>query len=763
MKRSRKGSFHPQFVCHTQFQDINYITIFEVQLSGLLAYILYYSAKPNIKYMAKHLLLSLALGATFVSQVAVTAMAAEAPTLFGVWRNVEAGARPGIFTFKAEPDAQPEFVYGNGELRPTGSAAYTDNGQLYILNYLEFYEEYYWSMMTYNFTSRNFEEDWKNNYRQLDDMDLYRDVSGDTTYDPTSDLIYCIGLKGKGLGIYSLKIMDRETGRKTWVADFPQRVHAIACTAKGQLYGISTDGYLCRIDKHTGELDPVGFTGLIPDKDSAAVIDYETNTMYWSAYTEANGGELYSVDLSNGKAMFLSRYDNNYQFANLFIEQTAHTATAPQVVKDLVPTFEGASLSGTVNFTLPSLDTNGNPLSGTVNYAVSVDGKEVAKGSGEPGEAVAPAVTVEKAGIVRFVVNVDCYGEAGPAVSDERWIGMDTPQAVTDLLVTVDGNEFTVSWNLPERGINGGFVDHSLVRYQIYRGPENVCVASAHEGTTFTETVVRDGVYPVMYFVTPIVEGLEGEGVLGNTILLGDHVDAPVAFDMSDPYLCMGFESVDSNNDLCTWEWNVLHGYMACWWPMSTDRLRDDWLYTPAIRLEADCDYIVKINLAAEGQWVVEKEDFEDFFAGELAVYLDSADETENFHNELLAKEEVTKCKWYDRVSDSFRFNKETFVKVGLHSTGGIEEGNVYKILVSKIEVAKADNSGVAEVIGGDFSALGLDGGLRISNPAGASVKVFTLDGRLAAQTSAIDAYVSLPAGLYIVTDGAKTLKLAVR
>ena len=763
MKRARRGPFHPQFVCHTQFQDINYITIFEVQLYGLLAYILYYSAKPNIKYMAKHLLLSLALGATFVSQVAVTAMAAEAPTLFGVWLNVEPGARPGIFTFKAEPDAQPEFLYGNGDLKGNASAAYTDDGHLYVLSYLYFYEEYYWSMQTFDFSSRNFDEDYKNNYRDLQDMDLFRDASGDTTYDPTTDVIYCVGRKGADNNIYSLKIMDRETGRKTWVADFPQRVHALACSAKGQLYGIATDGGLDRVDKRTGDLDLVGLTGVVPSKEQSAVIDYDTNTMYWSAFTEANGGELYSVDLSTGKAMFISRYDNNYQFTNLFIEQTAHAATAPEGVKDLVPTFEGASLSGTVNFTLPALDANGNPLSGTVNYKVSVNGNVAATGSGTPGEKVTPAVTVPKTGLTRFTVNIDCYGEDGPAVSNECWIGMDTPQAVTDLLVTAEGNEFTVTWTLPECGINGGFVDHSLVRYQIYRGPENVCVASAYEGTTFTEKVVRDGVYPVMYFVTPIVEGLKGEGVLGNSILAGDHFDAPVSLDMSDPYLCMGFESVDSNFDLCTWEWIIDEGYMACWWPMSTDRKRDDWLYTPSIRLEPDCDYIVKVNLRSEGQWVVEKEDFEDFFAGELAVYLDSADETENFHNELLAKEEVTKCKWYDRVSDSFRFDKETFVKVGLHSTGGIEEGNVYKILVSKIEVAKADNSGVAEVIGGDFSAIGLDGGLRISNPAGASVKVFTLDGRLAAQTSAIDAYVSLPAGLYIVTDGTKTFKLAVR
>ena len=54
-------------------------------------------------------------------------------------------------------------------------------------------------------------------------------------------------------------------------------------------------------------------------------------------------------------------------------------------------------------------------------------------------------------------------------------------------------NEVTVFWNISETGVNGGYVDTEQVRYYIVRKPENVVVAYANEGTTFTETIDLNG------------------------------------------------------------------------------------------------------------------------------------------------------------------------------------------------------------------------------------------------------------------------------
>lgn len=715
--------------------------------------------------MAKSLLFLLAAGMMLSSSVcSYAAENEETITLYGVRGNSTKSEANGVYSVKAVPGAQPECVWADGSTLGNAGAVYTDSGTLYVLSYYSMWGETYWGYQICDFAERTYE------YLMTDQLNLVlrEDVAGTMTYDPSTDTIYgvCLGNEEGGAD-YVLTSMNPANAKKTVVAGLPQRLFTLAVTARGEMYGVGGDGWLYKVNKITGELTPIGDTGIIPYANQSAVIDYKTNVMYWSAYSQDKDsnkqGALYSVDLTTGKPTLITVYDDCYQLFGLFIEQVAQVGSAPAAVTDFTPNFEGASLEGNFTFTLPTLDINGNDLKGSIEYSVACDGEVAVSGSGQPGEAVVAPVSVPETGTRRFVLSIENGGELGPAVSHEMWVGMDTPKAVEDMNVSIDGDLATVSWTLPERGIHGGFVDHELTRYKIVRGPENIVVAQAFEGTTFTETVTRDGVYPLMYIVNPEVDGLVGESVLGNTVLVGDRFVPPFSLDLRDPFMTMIFNIVDVNGDSASWEYNMNYYVMCCLWPLSNDYERNDWLITPGVFMEPGFDYKLKIKLRSEGAWNYDTSEYEEVFAGSLGAYMGNDQKPSSMVKTLLESEEVTDFNWYERETDAITVENEGLYYFGFHVTGGVERGNIYDILVESISMSKKESSGV-EVIGAErFSVVGGNGLVSVHNPHSAEVRIVTLDGRQVAATADKDATIALNKGMYIAVCGGESVKIVVR
>ena len=72
----------------------------------------------------------------------------------------------------------------------------------------------------------------------------------------------------------------------------------MACDNAGQLYGITIDGYLNKIDKTTGKFTKVGNTGVsVKGIMQSAAFDRDNDKMYWAAMTADNQAALYDVDL----------------------------------------------------------------------------------------------------------------------------------------------------------------------------------------------------------------------------------------------------------------------------------------------------------------------------------------------------------------------------------------------------------------------------------------------------------------------------------
>ncbi len=688
--------------------------------------------------------------------VSVTSWAA-APTLYGVKCYAEEGAASGLYSVEAVEGAQPQLVWADGDMIASGGVVYCD-GTLYVLTYLSFFGDYFWGYQTCDPEAQTYD------YTYPEGLNVITDVAATTAYDPTSSTAYAVCLADETGKKFNLCTIDLSNGKKTPVATLPQRIFTLSFTAAGQLYGIGADGVLYKIDKYTGALTSVGSTGLIPSVNECAVIDYETNIMYWHATTGNNGGSIYTVDLATGKAELLTKFSPSYQLYGLYIKQKAQSDKAPAAPENLVPEFDGAALEGFLNFTLPTLDIEGGNLTGNVDWKVTLDGKVLSSGAGAPGSAVAASVSVPAAGRYRFVAEVSSAGHDGLAANSQLWVGMDTPCSVTDIELSSDKHTVFVSWTLPERGVNGGYVDHSKVRYILDRGPENVLVVDEYDKTEFSETLEgRSGIYPVLYRITPYIDDLCGQPVISTYVLAGEPYVTPFTIDLTDPFNSLIFDIVDNNHDRATWFYDSDRSAMSCMWPISSDRCRDDWMISFPMKLDAGEDYLMSVGMKSEGMWSLEDQDYNDVFAGEFAAYIGSDNTPSAMTENIMEKKDVESAEWYTRISRPFSVKESGEYYIGFHVTGTREVRNIYNILLRSMTVESAASISNVDTAASGFSAIAADGAVLISNPQGADVQVYTPSGALAATTSAASAAISLSRGIYIVTCGNSSVKVAVR
>lgn len=289
--------------------------------------------------------------------------------------------------------------------------------------------------------------------------------------------------------------MNMADGTKTPVAGIDERMCAMATTASGTLYGIGMDGNLYVIDKFTADRTLVGPTVVKPVSNQSAVIDWKTGVMYWSAYT-ADGGALYTVDTKTGQSTLLSTYDDKQQLVGLFIRQTAVADGAPAPVDGISVEFDKATTNGTAVFTMPTLDINGETLSNELSYSVRLDDETLVEGVAQPGDCVEEGIVSPRTGNCRFTVYVSNAAGEGKPESINVWVGPDTPLKVENLSLTEDCGELSLSWELPARGVNGGYVDPVLTRYRIVRGPYEDMTVENFEGTEFRESYDAEGVTP---------------------------------------------------------------------------------------------------------------------------------------------------------------------------------------------------------------------------------------------------------------------------
>lgn len=677
---------------------------------------------------------------------------AETPVLYGLQTYSSSESSNGIYTLRAEQDAQPEIYWSDGDIIGNGGAIYVE-GKYYVLNYLDFFGSLVWSYLVCDLDEQTYE------FNMFYDF-TPKDAGSALTYDPSTGVVYSICIDEVHPGGFTLSTMDLENGRKTPIVPVERRMLVMASTLDGVLYGVANDGNLYTIDKSTGSTTLVGPTGVSPKEvNQSAVIDYETDVMYWTAMEEDASG-LYTVDLATGAATLVSNFTENNQLVGITLRQSTLKASSPAPATNLTLSFDKADLKGKVSFDMPSKDVSGNPISGSLGYIVTCNSKTVTEGRADAGTTASIDAEVADAGNTYFTVVVKSEGgEASSPATISRWIGPDTPAAVTGLTIASEGNDVTLSWGISETGIHGGYVDPETVRYIVIRLPENVVIADAYDKTSLSETLDVNGMVRVSYVVTPYTNKTLGPQTESETVVVGSGLTVPFIEDLTKPGCIDTYTIVDANEDGISWYYSDYYGAAVADYT-TVSNVNNDWLFTPRVYLEAGTRYKVTLNLRSAGvrNWTTFED--EDAYAGCIGVSLGTKASVDAMTQTVIADSEVVSARSYDLVSEDFLVDADGYYVLGVSHTG---ESSHQPLYLYSISMESDGKTGVESVAAGSgISVFAEPGILSIVNPDSHNIIVCTIDGSVV-YNGRTSTDLSLSPGLYLVSTPSRTFKVFVR
>lgn len=432
----------------------------------------------------------------------------------------------------------------------------------------------------------------------IDDHSLYDNISlVATEVAVASDgTVYGEFYNSTGNG-YELGIADYANFTHTTIGTLSNWYLAMGITSDNTIYGIASTGDLYRINAETAEETLVGSTGIeLVDSEGGAYvqsgeIDQKNNVFYWAAIPSDGISRLYTVDLNTAAATLVGTFEDNEIVCGLSIPKPIAEDGAPAAIDNVDFNFVDASLTGTVNFTAPSTTYAGGALSGTLNYTITCDGETLATSTCEAGAAVSKEVTVSGNGIHTFVVSTSNSEGKSPDFTQEKYVGYDEPNWVENVSLTADSNgKVTLTWDAPTYGVNDGYIGE--LKYRITRYPDEVVVAEAQEGTTFSETLTPDQLTIYYYNIAAVNGDMVGTEVSSKTVIVGPAITLPYDNTFADSSSLDYMTIIDGNQDGTTWEYHWEQQCASC--AYTFDSQSDDWLVTPPLKVEANKMYAIR-------------------------------------------------------------------------------------------------------------------------------------------------------------------------
>lgn len=490
----------------------------------------------------------------------------------------------GIYSFDAsdnslrlKTEAKSRYMIGTG-----GGVADDENLYLYEVEM----EDDYASGSIYKMTKAGYDD---TRYGAIGSI---YDVPTALTWDASTKTFYGCFYNYYGDG-YEFGVLTLNNGRasRNKISKLKERIVALADNDNGTLYAIGKSGKLYTVDTATGSLTEVGSTGVKPSELIQSAC-YEDGSIYWAAQTADKKSILYKVDPTTASASLVGNFPKNEQFSCLYKFKAAAEDGAPAAIEDVTANIEGASLSGTLSFDLPTKTFAGGELCGELAWTVIKDGETIATGKGNPGDRV----TTDALEFENDMNYIEVYTEnaAGKSLTCKTafFAGPDTPSSIgwEQAKLTVDGDRnATVTWPAVTTGVNGGYFVPEDVTYKIVRMPDNEVVADKYTGTTFTEQLPeKGGIVSYYYSVSAQFMGKEGYPSETNKVNVGSGYEVPFEEQFDEGALDY-WTVLDQNNDYCTWWQNNGSVYSQSGYYDGSD----DWLISPSIHMQPDKYYKV--------------------------------------------------------------------------------------------------------------------------------------------------------------------------
>lgn len=318
--------------------------------------------------------------------------------------------------------------------------------------------------------------------------------------------------------------------------------------------------------------------------------DHKTGKLYWATGTRYSA-YYFEVNPANGDCTYLSDLGKNGEITGLYIPFKLADDGAPAAVRDLAVTDNSHDGQIEITFTAPSLTVDGQALTEITSTQILCDGEAVsatAVTAPVPGAAAVFSATVPL-GLHKFTVSVGNAVGAGVPVNFVTFVGVDRPAAPAAVRVAAAGSEATISWDAVTAGAQGGYIDPADVTYTVVRQPDGQTVASGIAATSCSDVVPAMNAY--QYSVTATAAGMTGEAAVSDIVPVGDGFEPPYSCDFTAAADLVLWNTVDVDADGYTWSYTSNYGNPAMVVKSTYSYACDEWLISPAVRLEAGKEY----------------------------------------------------------------------------------------------------------------------------------------------------------------------------
>jgi hypothetical protein len=507
----------------------------------------------------------------------------------------------GAYSFSTADINKFTALYVNTECQPNAGGFFTDDKYYFTYYTKEDSEDY---VKTYVVDTNTWRLD-----TTIDHEDDVYSVAYAMAYDPLDGVAYGSFYNGTEDSSY-WGYMNLTSGEITFVKQLDDILIAVAANDQGEVYAINDNGDLVSVEKSTGAATVLKHitSYVTTNYQQAASISEDGKYLYWSLVTDSDGVAtgLVTIDLSTYAAS-VEAFTNYEYIGALHCDAAAADEGAPADPSNLVLNFTDDNLTGTINFDVPAVDNLGAVITGDVTYIVYVDGEQYATGTTPAGQKATVSVTVANAGTHTIAVRLKNDKGVSGRIIAAKWIGIDRPNAVTNLALVKDNNSAKLSWTAPTAGAVGGFFDINRVTYTVTRNSDNKVVAEGLKATSYTDDLssLTEPVY-VSYTVTAYADNAAGASVTSNGYVFGPAfqvtAEKPVVFDF-DTEACYNLFTVINANDDKTgqdgeWQWGSTS---QCVGYVTGTLDGDDWLITPDIYLKADRQYIFSYDMQSYG------------------------------------------------------------------------------------------------------------------------------------------------------------------
>ncbi|MDE6278265.1 MAG: hypothetical protein K2M06_09195 [Muribaculaceae bacterium] len=193
----------------------------------------------------------------------------------------------------------------------------------------------------------------------------------------------------------------------------------------------------------------------------------------------------------------------------IYVDKTKLTSLGvvytPMAAEDFKaqPDAEGA-LSVALSFTMPTKTISNADITGDVEYALFRGSDVISEGSAAAGSKVEFTDAPEAEGSVAYKLQLIYNGEAAEPQELSTFVGVETPTAPTEASLTLTPDGFLVSWNAPEKGVNGASLAADKLSYDVVRyvDGEPSTVAEGISTTEFTDEYSSDELHVLKYGIS---------------------------------------------------------------------------------------------------------------------------------------------------------------------------------------------------------------------------------------------------------------------